>query len=518
MSWELAALLLLGLTLLAGFAWYERTQADSRTIALVATLAALAAIGRIAFAPIPNVKPTTDIVLIAGLVLGGAPGFVVGAVAALSSNLIFGQGPWTPWQMVAWGLCGLLGAGLGRLAGREIGRVPLAIACGAAGLAFGTIMDLSVFVTYAGNQTVGQYLAISVTSLPFNIAHAVGNVAFALAFGPMLVRALLRFRARLDVRWEAAPAAPVSTAARLARPTALLLIATIAATGLSVAGRAEPAAAASPASRAAQWLARAQNADGGWGVARATPSNAVQTSWAVVGLCAVGRSALAPEALLLRYARRSRTTADLERTMLAVAAAGIEPHTGGLLARLRAAQDRNGSFDGLVSLTSYGLLALRAAGYGPRSARVRRAAAWISTHQNRDGGFSYSGRGPSGSDDTAAAVQALAAAHFRRAAARGGSWLVGHQSLDGGWALQPPGTSNAQSTALAIQALLAVGLDPARRLPGMSRSPLAFLRSLQGADGRVRYSRTSTQTPVWVTAQALPALARRTLPIRLGRG
>ena len=113
-----------------GFAWYERAHPTARVLALVATLAALAALGRIAFAPLPNVKPTTDIVLIAGYVLGGAPGFVVGAVAALASNLFFGQGPWTPWQMAGWGGVGLGGAGLARVAGRELGRVPLAAACG----------------------------------------------------------------------------------------------------------------------------------------------------------------------------------------------------------------------------------------------------------------------------------------------------------------------------------------------------------------------------------------------------
>ena len=67
-----------------------------------------------AFAPIPNVKPTTDIVLIAGFALGGAPGLAVGALAALASNFFFGQGYWTPWQMAAWGLVGLLGAALAR--------------------------------------------------------------------------------------------------------------------------------------------------------------------------------------------------------------------------------------------------------------------------------------------------------------------------------------------------------------------------------------------------------------------
>ena len=118
-----ASFVLLAPALGLGFAWYERTQPGSRMLALVGTLAALAAIGRIAFAPFPNVKPTTDIVLIAGFALGGAPGFVVGAVAALASNLVFGQGPWTPWQMAAWGLCGVLGAVLGRLSGHDLGRV-----------------------------------------------------------------------------------------------------------------------------------------------------------------------------------------------------------------------------------------------------------------------------------------------------------------------------------------------------------------------------------------------------------
>src|SRR5690242_2109797 len=110
MSWVGASLLVLGLALAAGFAWYERTHPSSKVLAMVATLAALAALGRIAFAPLPNVKPTTDIVFLCGYVLGGAPGFAVGALAALSSNLVFGQGPWTPWQMVAWGIVGVIGA------------------------------------------------------------------------------------------------------------------------------------------------------------------------------------------------------------------------------------------------------------------------------------------------------------------------------------------------------------------------------------------------------------------------
>jgi len=201
MTWAASAFAILLGSLAAGYGWYERAKPTARMAAMVATLAGLAALGRVAFAPVPNVKPTTDIVVLAGYVLGGAPGFAIGATGALASNVIFGQGPWTPWQMAAWGLCGLLGAALGAATDRRVPRVALALFCGALGLLFGAIMDLSTFTTFAGGHTLGQYLAISSTSLPFNIAHAVGNVAFCLAFGPALVRALERFRARLHINW-----------------------------------------------------------------------------------------------------------------------------------------------------------------------------------------------------------------------------------------------------------------------------------------------------------------------------
>ncbi len=97
--------------------WYERQRPSARTVALVAAMAALAVVGRIAFAPIPNVKPTTDLVLLAGLAFGVVPGFAVGATTALVSNIVFGQGLHTPWQMLAWGGVGVLGALVARTLG-----------------------------------------------------------------------------------------------------------------------------------------------------------------------------------------------------------------------------------------------------------------------------------------------------------------------------------------------------------------------------------------------------------------
>ena len=125
-TWELVALAVLGATLLGGFAWYERSRPPSQIVALVAALAAISVAGRVAFSPIPNVVPTTDITLVAGFALGGAPGFAVGALSGLVSNFWLGQGPWTPWQMAGWGMTGLIGAWLATVTGRHVGRFGLA--------------------------------------------------------------------------------------------------------------------------------------------------------------------------------------------------------------------------------------------------------------------------------------------------------------------------------------------------------------------------------------------------------
>jgi squalene-hopene cyclase-like protein/prenyltransferase/squalene oxidase-like repeat protein len=495
MTWQLGSFGILALALAAGFAWYERAHPSSKVLALVATLAALAVLGRLAFAPLPNVKPTTDIVLLSGFALGGAPGFAVGAVAALASNVVFGQGPWTPWQMGAWGLVGVLGALLGAASGRRLGRVPLALACGAAGLLYGAILDYSTWVSFSGAHTLRAYLAFSATSLTFNAAHAIGNVLFCLAFGPAFVRALMRYRARLEVRWE-----PV--------------VATAAAVALALAVLPAVAHAATPAT----YLRSAQNRDGGFGGTRGAPSNQLYSAWAAMGLAASGRRGGRVARYLASAAPRMRDVGDIERTILGLVSQGASPRRANgtdLVARLLRARRRDGSWQGLVNRTAFAILSLRAAHAGRR--QVAGAVRFLRREVNRDGGFNFGGRGgPSGIDDTAAVVQALVAAGHRRGrtVTRAVRFIVAHQNRDGGFALQPGGPSNAQSTAWAIQALVAARRHPGRVRRGRSRTPLGFLRTLVEPDGSVRYSRTSRQTPVWVTAQALTGLARRPLPIR----
>lgn len=195
----LAVLLAAFAVLAAGFAWLEGGTMSARDLTLVATLGGLAAAGRVLFAPIPGVQPVTVLVAASGVALGPRRGFAVGALAALASNFFLGQGPHTPWQMLAWGGCGLLG-GLLRPALR--GRLAFAVFTVALGFAFGSVMDVWLWYAFYPH-TEAALLARLAAGLPFNVAHAAGNVVLALVAGPELRRVLERFerRSRTEVVW-----------------------------------------------------------------------------------------------------------------------------------------------------------------------------------------------------------------------------------------------------------------------------------------------------------------------------
>jgi energy-coupling factor transport system substrate-specific component len=203
MSWPLASFLLVGVVLGLGWLAYERRRPSTRMVAVVATLAAVAALGRDAFVALPDVKPITAIAFVVGYALGPLPGFTVGAIGMLASNVMLGQGPYTPWQMAAWGLVGLAGAGLGRLTRRRLGRVPLALACALAALGAKEIMNFYTW-TIGASHTPGAFIVIAGGALPFDLTDMIATLLFALAFGPQLARLLGRTRERMNVTWESA--------------------------------------------------------------------------------------------------------------------------------------------------------------------------------------------------------------------------------------------------------------------------------------------------------------------------
>ncbi|HEY4996668.1 MAG TPA: DUF6580 family putative transport protein, partial [Solirubrobacteraceae bacterium] len=205
MSWQLGSLALVIVALVGAFWWYERSHPPTKLLAVVATLAALAALGRDAFAAIPDVKPITAIVLISGVAFGSAPGFAVGAVSALASNILLGEGPWTPWQMLGWGIVGVLGGALGAVGSRRLPPLVLALACAVGAEVFNLILDVSTW-TGTGNHSLAGFGVVLGTALVFDITHVVASFAFALAFGAVLLRMLMRVRERLEVSWS--PVAP----------------------------------------------------------------------------------------------------------------------------------------------------------------------------------------------------------------------------------------------------------------------------------------------------------------------
>jgi energy-coupling factor transport system substrate-specific component len=276
---------------------------------------------------------------------------------------------------------------------------------------------------------------------------------------------------------------------------------------------------ASVTAAAANYLLGSENADGGFGPAPGQPSDQLYAGWAALGLAAAGHdlNQLGDAAGLLDYIRAGAGTRDvgaLERTILVVRAAGLNARSfdgHDLVSELQRRVRGDGSISDQVNLTAFAALALRADGVGPSSKTMR----WLVRQQDADGGFSFSGAGGSSDvDDTGAALEALAGDPAAAAArSRAVAFLRRRQNRDGGFPSQPGMGSNAQSTAWAIQGLDAAGASPAGLHRGGAVSPLAYLDSLVGANGGVRYSRGVTQTPVWVTGEALMAMQGAPLPV-----
>ena len=194
------ATLLAALALVAGgFAWLESGRDTARDLTLVATLGGLAAAGRVLFAPLPSVQPVTVIVATAGVALGPRRGFAVGAIAAIASNMFLGQGPHTPWQMLAWGGCGVL-AGVLRVGCADAGRSPSSAPC--SGWRSARSMDLWLWFAFYPH-TWAALVTVLGAGVAFNIAHALGNLVLALVAGPELRRVLERHgrRSRTEVMW-----------------------------------------------------------------------------------------------------------------------------------------------------------------------------------------------------------------------------------------------------------------------------------------------------------------------------
>ncbi len=175
------------------FLYLEERASAPRRLILLATLCALAVGSRIAFAWLPQCKPMTAIIILCGVSLGAEAGFLVGVLSAFLSNFYFMQGPWTPWQMLAFGLLGLL-AGLAFQKGRIPHRpIPIALFGGLSTLlVYGGIMDTNSLLMMVPEPTVSLAVPIYLGGLPFNLIHAAATVVFLLLFSGVMLDSLDR--------------------------------------------------------------------------------------------------------------------------------------------------------------------------------------------------------------------------------------------------------------------------------------------------------------------------------------
>ena len=179
------------LSLLLFAAGYEKKPTGSRRMVIVAVMTALCIAGRF----IPFFKPVTAITVITAIYLGGEAGFLVGALSALLSNFYFGQGPWTPFQMIAWGLRGLLAGFLANPIKRH--KWFMLVYGVLAGIVYSLVMDIWTVIWYDGSFRSELYLTAILTALPHTIMYSVSNFIFlwfmAKPFGEKLERIKIKY-------------------------------------------------------------------------------------------------------------------------------------------------------------------------------------------------------------------------------------------------------------------------------------------------------------------------------------
>ncbi len=178
-------------SVLVFFCGFEKRKTGTRRLVLIAVFTSLAVVGRF----IPLFKPSTAVIILAGMYLGSEAGFFTGGLFALISDMYFGIGPWTPFQMLAWGLVGFFAGVLSKKL--DGSKILLAFYAALSGVAYSFIMDIWTVMWYSGAFEPALYKTAIVTAIPFTALYALTNTAFLLllknSFGRKMKRIKLNY-------------------------------------------------------------------------------------------------------------------------------------------------------------------------------------------------------------------------------------------------------------------------------------------------------------------------------------
>jgi energy-coupling factor transport system substrate-specific component len=172
----------------------RRSVSPVSYLSLTAVMTALSVVGRAVFAPVSGFKPCTAVIIVTGISLGSEAGFICGAFTALVSNIYFGQGIWTVFQMASWGLIGFLSGVFS--AGLRKRRTMLYAFGAVSGFVYSAVMDLFSVIWQDGEFNPLRFAATAAGSFPFAVIYAVSNVIFLMILGRRLVFSISRISER----------------------------------------------------------------------------------------------------------------------------------------------------------------------------------------------------------------------------------------------------------------------------------------------------------------------------------
>lgn len=178
---------------------YEKKELNTKELVLIAVLTTTAVLGRVLFYMIPAITPMTAIIIIVGICMGSEVGFLVGSLSAISSNMLFGQGPWTPFQMLSWGIIGFI-AGVPLIQKILKRNYWFLIIYGIfAGIFFSFFMDIWTVFSLDRQFSWVRYLALLGTALPYTISYCFANAFFSCLLFRTIQKKLQRILIKYDL-------------------------------------------------------------------------------------------------------------------------------------------------------------------------------------------------------------------------------------------------------------------------------------------------------------------------------
>lgn len=185
------------------FLWsFEKRKPQTREIVMLAVLTAMAIVGRLIFFMTPQFKPCAAVIIITAVMLGKEAGFLCGCLTAFISDFFFGQGPWTPWQMFAFGMIGLVSALIFSGAGKRLIENRLFISVYGFFITFvlyGMIMDTATVLMYTETPVFGAFLAAYTGGIVFNLIHGLSTFVFLFVLSGEMFRKIKRIKMKFNM-------------------------------------------------------------------------------------------------------------------------------------------------------------------------------------------------------------------------------------------------------------------------------------------------------------------------------